>query len=268
MVVATLALSGVSYGFVRYLTSGGVPLQWFVPSVELGVAPIPERFDALETTRAIDASIAAWTALPCDPPQLTAAIDDDAALNDSDAKNSLVWVTDPAVWSARGFSATELARTLIIHKVMSGTIVDADIAVNVGGFDFSVSETCVVDRYDLRSTLTHELGHFFGLDHSRDPEATMRAKNDAGDCDMRTLHADDSAGFCATYDRPERPEPDPEPEVVERVEPAAEVVEAIAPRADDGCAGGGAGLLGFCGAMLARRATASRRSAPRASRAR
>ena len=271
MVLTTLALSGVSSAFVRYLTEGGVPLQWFVPAIELVVAPLPEGFDEASTLQAVDDSIAAWTSLDCDPPTLTATIDRSAALSDSDSKNSIVWVTDPGAWSARGFSVTELARTLVIHRVVSGTIVDADIAVNVAGFAFSTGPSCVVDRYDLRSTITHELGHFFGLDHSLDPEATMRAKNDVGDCEMRTLHPDDRAGFCATYDRPEQPEPDPEPEVVERAEPAPEVAEAIAPSPDEGCTGGGVSVLGL-GMLLklrrVRRATASRRSTQRASPAR
>lgn len=269
MVVATLALSGASFGFVRYLTDGGVALRWFVPAIELVVAPAPDGFDGPATTHVIDASIAAWTSLPCDPPTLTAVVDRGAALDDSDGKNSLVWVTDSATWSGYGFSATELARTLLIHKVMSGTIVDADIAVNVAGFAFSTGETCVADQYDLRSTLTHELGHFFGLDHSLDPEATMRTKNDIGDCEMRTLHADDIAGFCATYEVPVRPEPDPEP-VVERVEPTVEIVEPVTPRKDDGCHSGAPALFGLAllGIRPARRATASRRSTRRASRAR
>lgn len=276
---ATLALlllfaGGLAHGFVRYLTAGGVPLRWVEPSLAIGVAPDP--LAPLTLDAALDAmreAVATWTTIDCDPPEVSVAVAEDAALDPSDMRSNVIWFHDAAAWNQR-FSVTELARTIVIHRTVSGAIVDADIAVNLGGFPFSAEPICVAAHFDLRGVLTHELGHFFGLDHSDVESATMTARIDPGGCELRTLDPDDIAGFCATYDRPEPVEPEPGPEPVEPVEsieptdaiePSAETTEAPG-RSDDGCAGG---LLDpFAGCALAlslfvrwRR----RRRAPRAS---
>lgn len=247
--------------WVQYLTASGQPLSWDVPAIELLVAP-ETPLGIGPSKDALDAGIAAWMAIECDAPTLTARVDATAALSPDDQRSSVVWVPDPAVWNER-FSSLELARTILIHRAVSGRIVDADIAVNVGGFAFSTG-ACEAERYDLQGALTHELGHLFGLDHSLDPEATMKAKEVAGDCEMRTLAADDVAGFCATYDVPDRPEPTPE--AAEPVEGAdgGEVVEALdggdagadgddAVRGDDGCHGAAPPLVMSVAAWLALR---------------
>jgi MYXO-CTERM domain-containing protein len=52
---------------------------------------------------------------------------------------------------------------------------------------------------DLRNTLTHEVGHFVGLAHARDPAATMDASTQMREVEKRTLAADDVDGVCAIY---------------------------------------------------------------------
>jgi hypothetical protein len=65
--------------------------------------------------------------------------------------------------------------------------------------------------YDLLSIMTHEAGHFLGLDHSRDPEAVMRPRLSEREV-VTTLSADDVAAICEAYP-PERDAPacDPTP---------------------------------------------------------
>ncbi len=109
-----------------------------------------------------------------------------------------------------------------------GEIVDADIELNAVDLAISIrgqtqsNEPC---RADLANTLTHELGHLLGLDHScrkdndpprvddagaavpfctdtRDPEileATMYPEQVCGETKKASLAADDLAAMCAIY---------------------------------------------------------------------
>jgi len=92
------------------------------------------------------------------------------------------------------------------------TIVEADMAVNptvtrldsssqeVGSF-FSTDGT--FGSYDLESTLTHEIGHMLGLEHSGVVSATMQPRQGANgtlnlpNFTSRTLASDDVAGVRA-----------------------------------------------------------------------
>lgn len=77
-----------------------------------------------------------------------------------------------------------------------GEIWDADIALNAFQFKFSTDGSS--DSNDLQAVLTHEVGHWLGLDHSKDTNATMFAKYGGG-TGLRTLDPDDEAGICALY---------------------------------------------------------------------
>ena len=88
----------------------------------------------------------------------------------------------------------------------SGEITDADIVFNGRDFDFSVTENSTLrGRVDLQDVLTHEIGHFLGLDHTplvgapsvrptMNPFNTVEAPRAA-----RTLELDDRAGVSALY---------------------------------------------------------------------
>ena len=114
-----------------------------------------------------------------------------------------------------------------------GAIVDADIELN--GVDFSIglngqttgTEPCLSE---LRNTLTHELGHLLGLEHTclagGDPprvddkgnavpscqnattdqqNATMYNFQECGEMKKETLEPDDIAGACGIYPKSEAP---------------------------------------------------------------
>ena len=83
----------------------------------------------------------------------------------------------------------------------TGEILDADMAVNSAIDRFSVSDDGQdvdgVKNQDLVSVVTHEVGHFFGLDHSKVPGSVMYFQAQPGL--HRELAADDIAGICAIY---------------------------------------------------------------------
>ncbi len=110
-----------------------------------------------------------------------------------DNLNLVVWQEDRWNHDRR---AIALATTT--YDTESGRIVDADIELNGVYFSFSTSDTPLV-RTDIQNTLTHELGHLLGLDHSALLDATMYANADEGELEKRDLHPDDIAGLCYIY---------------------------------------------------------------------
>jgi hypothetical protein len=90
-----------------------------------------------------------------------------------------------------------IARTSITFDPDTGAIFDADIEINSSENEFSLSDTEVSN--DLQSVLTHEVGHFLGLDHTRAPNASMLADYELSNLGTRTLSSDDRAGICTIY---------------------------------------------------------------------
>jgi hypothetical protein len=62
---------------------------------------------------------------------------------------------------------------------------------------FTLGDTNV--DFDLLSIVTHETGHFQGMAHSANPEATMWPSYTPGTISLRQLSPDDEAGICAIY---------------------------------------------------------------------
>jgi MYXO-CTERM domain-containing protein len=118
-------------------------------------------------------------------------------------------------------------------KANDGVIRDADVEINAVDFAIGVCQApgvCTTAGAgtvsDLENTLTHELGHLIGLDHTcwdmpgaaplddqgqpaplcsamplpaKITDATMYNFQDPGEIKKRTPEADDVAGFCAIY---------------------------------------------------------------------
>jgi hypothetical protein len=90
-----------------------------------------------------------------------------------------------------------IARTSITFDVVTGAILDADIEVNSFRNEFSTGE--LQSSNDLQGVLTHEVGHFLGLDHTLVENATMLADYALSNLGTRTLASDDRAGICSIY---------------------------------------------------------------------
>jgi uncharacterized protein (TIGR03382 family) len=104
--------------------------------------------------------------------------------------------------------AGTIAITLTTYDAKSGIIYDSDIELNSAYFYFTTSDgplvctgtvttNCV--STDVRNTMTHEIGHLVGLDHSSSPSSTMYPQAPTADLDKRTIDSGSRDFVCTTY---------------------------------------------------------------------
>jgi hypothetical protein len=199
----TLAVSPPAAAYVVYRTTGGKPLRW--PSSSRPVLRLDDSFGAGGNPQTVSALVRGawqrWTDLDCGAPDVQSLTRTPCAGEvEDDGINCVYSVADPQAWE---FATNQVALTLVHFDNRSGAIFDVDMAFNAAHFTFSTDATCDPDAADLDAVLTHEFGHFFGLDHSEKADATMAPTSGPGDCAKRDLTVDDSAGFCAIYSAPE-----------------------------------------------------------------
>ena len=220
----------------HYCTGEGPPMRWFRPETTVRVATaVPEEIDWDTMNGIVEASYAPWVDLPgCKLPQVDVVGTTDAvsittptALKD-EPDNIVVFIKTTNAWrQLPGTTGTQIALTFIANNYETGEIIDADIAINDAGFKFTTADDAT-SGVDLLSALTHECGHFFGMAHSLQSNATMYASygsDIASRTNARTLEQDDVDGVCALYEDV----------------PAWEDPNATTPGTPGGCAGAGGG---------------------------
>lgn len=110
--------------------------------------------------------------------------------------NQILFVYDQAAWPV---ATHVIALTLVAADKVTGQIADADVLVNTAHKSFCVAPDCALGRYDVQNTLTHEVGHLLGLDHSAEADATMYGGAPPDEVSKRDLTADDVTGVCTAY---------------------------------------------------------------------
>lgn len=224
-----------------------------------------------ETRAVIRAAFGTWSDVLCEGnlrTRLRFVEREDISLDQSEAADS----TDPTrklngvffrdtSWPYGPKSPLASTFRLYGDKQSKGTITSARIEVNTADKEFSLPDDGT-EKTDLMAVLVHEIGHFIGIGHSREPESIMMEAfcEEGNRCNLgrrasRRLAADDVAAVCALY-------PPGEPEA----SPSVAAAEAE-PRT--GCSAGGtrpesalvaAGLVA-CVVAVRRRTRAARRDA-------
>jgi hypothetical protein len=155
----------------------------------------------------VDESFRAWEEPVCEtelpgPPNIhvqnLGPILCDRVEYNSAAGNANVIVFRDATWTHPD-GPHNIALTTVTFNTKTGEIYDADIEVNTHGFPFTLSDNLEDVQTDLLSVMTHEAGHFLGLAHAEDANATMWPNYTAGSLLPRTLAAMSSAAICEAY---------------------------------------------------------------------
>ncbi len=180
----------------------GIPISWTGKCVGFSLnIKGNSNLSADQWTDALVQSFTAWAAVDCgdgkhpsiDLKQLRDVVCDKSEFNKTAPNINVIYFSDTG-WSGKDIDGT-LATTKV-HFNESGEILDADIAINSARHDFTVNEQGV--SQDLVSVMTHEAGHFLGLDHSSDPDAVMYFQYSAGSVN-RELRDDDRKAICTLY---------------------------------------------------------------------
>jgi hypothetical protein len=93
---------------------------------------------------------------------------------------------------------SRLSVTFVSFESRSGRITSAEIIINDADYTWADRMTAP-DGWDLQNTITHELGHAIGLEHSSVESATMFAQTRSSETSKRDLDADDISGVAALY---------------------------------------------------------------------
>jgi hypothetical protein len=152
-------------------------------------------------------SFGVWNDVNCSDFQMVdnglTFVDDAEYLQSSpdENQNVIVWKDDR--WPYQNTGA--FAITSVTFNPRTGIIADADIEVNSDTWTYAHLDSSQTGNssmtVDLQNTLTHEVGHFLGLDHPPNAsEATMFGTAPAGEIKKRSLEQDDIDGICAIYE--------------------------------------------------------------------
>jgi hypothetical protein len=92
-----------------------------------------------------------------------------------------------------------LALTTITYNRENAQIFDADVEINSYDSHFTISDVPGEIRDDLLAVLTHETGHFLGLSHDGNNQATMFRTYNPTEIKQRDLYESDIRGVCEIY---------------------------------------------------------------------
>lgn len=142
-----------------------------------------------------------------------------------------------------------IALTTTNYNRSTGVIFDSDIEFNAAGFRFVTEPPARCPRqgdpacevHDIQNTVTHEIGHFIGFDHSPLPASTMYASALPAETIKRDLSPDDTDAICHVY---------PAGAPVRTCTPSGNIVVTPADDGGDGPCGCGSGGSAAGGLVL------------------
>jgi hypothetical protein len=186
----------------------GTPIAWPNACISFSLAEAASYYADLETaTRLAEQAFATWQNARCPPDDRPPSIHvansfgptmcAEAQYNHGEGNANIISFRE--TWPYQGEGNT-LATTTVIFDG-NGAIYDADMEINAMMplfVDGALPKAFVVGGHDLLSIMTHEAGHFLGLDHSREPLSVMRISLESNETSTE-LTPHDVAAICAAY---------------------------------------------------------------------
>ncbi len=235
-----VATVGHAEAYVRTRTTNTqIPMAWSTSclNVEFLLGSGPENVSKELFQTAVSEAAAQWSSATAECPKMFITVSPSSATKgyvEADGVNKIQFRTDAWERSVRDpkdvkvYLPNELAITSVFASNKTGEIFDTDIelnAVNAQWGDLVENPQLAKssNMHDLQNTLTHELGHVIGLDHTCNgggqsnffdheskpvptcpgsiemQETTMAAIVMPGDTLRRSLSADDKKGVCDIY---------------------------------------------------------------------
>ncbi len=262
LLAIAMSAPGAAQAFVLKDDGAGNSVHWPTTPVVFAIdAAGPRDMPLAEGEKAVGDAFAQWsktndTELVLEYqgtlPGLTLGYDRaDGAVN----HNSVIWSRDE--WD---FEPDALAITLTLYRRGSGELVDSDILVNERAYVWGTNDQV---ENDIENAITHEVGHFLGLGHSEDAEATMYASARRFETKKRSLSLDDQAAILALYrevpTQAELAAAEPTPEPQRRTPTQAALPED---GSGPGCTTTGDEGAGLSGLLLLALAAVRRRRSP------
>ncbi len=182
----------------------GIGVYWQNPCIGISIQENASSQISLDTaTQILDLSMNSWLQAKCQDGQYPSLFStnigtvacNQVGLNQESGNANIIifrdqdWPSDEA--------AGVIALTTVSYRVNTGEILGSDMEINTSQNQFSVTDTNIT--IDFQSILTHELGHFYGLAHTKTTDATMFADYYVGSSLMRDLEEDDELAICDAY---------------------------------------------------------------------
>lgn len=190
--VAVLACAGLARAYVRIVVDG-VALAWSAPELSwnLHAAGSADVTDGSHSV-AVEKAFQSWESVAGTALRFTRG--PDLAVG-PDGAGHVVMFDESNETGYFPLGTGIVALTPISYELGSGRILDADVVFNARDYAWSTDGT--PGTFDVQDVLTHEIGHFIGLDHSPGIGASMWPYVSMNQWLHRSLTLDDRSGAIA-----------------------------------------------------------------------